>query len=518
MLEVRNLSVSTLSGRKILENVNFIANDGDKIAIIGEEGNGKTTLLKAIVNKNALTKSFIVSGTIKTDSDNIGYLEQILDPAWNNLTALDYILQQSPDSEPDYEIYNEFGTISQLASQFGLKEDFFDGVQKIGTLSGGEKVKLQLVKLMYKKPTLILMDEPTNDLDISTLEFLEDFINKKKCPIIYVSHDETLLEHTANHILHLEQIKRKTQPRVTFAPVGYTEYVKTRIAAFEKQDQIATQEQAERKEQLRITNEIKGRIQQANPGRTNSMRAVLAREARWERTKVTEHTETEDSIKVQFLNDETIPNQKVVLDLSMPKLSIGGHVLAKDIELNIVGPKKVVIVGNNGCGKSTLLKHIVNFYNTHDVSGIRFSYMPQNYDDFLDPNETPLDFLCEEAGKEEKEMIRQTLGRLKFTSDEMTTEIGRLSGGQRAKIYLTKLMLSDSNVLILDEPTRNLSPLSNPVVRSLFKSYGGAIISVSHDRKFISEVFDKAYELSDDGLKDADYLLDKNKSSGYEKE
>ena len=116
MLEVRNLSVSTLSGRKILENVNFIANDGDKIAIIGEEGNGKTTLLKAIVNKNALTKSFIVSGTIKTDSDNIGYLEQILDPAWNNLTALDYILQQSPDSEPDYEIYNEFGTISQLAS------------------------------------------------------------------------------------------------------------------------------------------------------------------------------------------------------------------------------------------------------------------------------------------------------------------------------------------------------------------------------------------------------------------
>lgn len=179
MLEVRNLSITTLSGRKILENVSFLANDGDKIAIIGEEGNGKTTLLRAIVNRESLSGSFIVNGTIKTDSNNIGYLEQILDPAWNDLTALDYILQDTPTSEPNYEIYNDFGDIAQIASQFGLKEDFLDGVQPIGTLSGGEKVKLQLLKLMYKKPTLILMDEPTNDLDISTLEFLEDFINKK---------------------------------------------------------------------------------------------------------------------------------------------------------------------------------------------------------------------------------------------------------------------------------------------------------------------------------------------------
>lgn len=135
---------------------------------------------------------------------------------------------------------------------------------------------------------------------------------------------------------------------------------------------------------------------------------------------------------------------------------------------------------------------------------------------FLNPNETPLDFLCKDADKEEKEMVRKTLGRLKFTSDEMTTEIKRLSGGQRAKIYLTKIMLSDSNVLILDEPTRNLSPLSNPAVRSLFSSYGGAIISISHDRKFISEVFDEAYELTKNGLKNADYLLKENNYRGLE--
>ena len=517
MLEVRNLCVSTLSGRKILENVNFIANDGDKIAIIGEEGNGKTTLLKTILNRDSMSHSFIIDGFIRTDSDNIGYLEQILDPEWKDLTAVDYLLKQSPNSEPDYEVYNGFGFIAQLASQFGLKEDFFDGIQPISTLSGGEKVKLQLIKLMYKKPTLILMDEPTNDLDIATLEFLEKFINNSEYPVIYVSHDEMLLERTANHILHLEQIKRKTQPRATFASLSYTDYVSTRLAAFAKQDQIATQEQAERKEQLRVTNEIKGRIQQANPGRTNSMRAVLAREARWERTEVTQHTESEDAIKVRFLNQESIPKQKIVLDLSIPKLEIDGRVLSKNIQLNVVGPEKIVIVGNNGCGKSTLIKHIVNFYSASDMSGIRVSYMPQNYDEFLDLDETPMDFLCENANKEEREMVRMTLGRLKFTSDEMLTKIKRLSGGQRAKIYLTKLILSDSNVLILDEPTRNLSPLSNPAIRNLFKSYGGAIISVSHDRKFISEVFDKAYELNENGLRSVDNLLKKDDSPNFDR-
>ena len=510
MLEVRNLSVSTLAGRKLLENVNFTANDGDKIAIIGEEGNGKTTLLKVIYNRRAMEKDFIISGTIINNSNNVGYLEQMLDPAWNHLTAVDYFLRETPTSEPDYEVYNDFGEIAQIVSQFGLKEDFLDGVQEIGTLSGGEKVKLQLTKLIYKKPSLLLLDEPTNDLDISTLEFLEDFINKTKSPIIYVSHDETLLENTANHILHLEQIKKKTEPRATFAALSYDDYVSTRSAALIKQDQIATQEQAERKEQLKITNEIKGRIQQANPGRTNSMRAVIAREARWERTEVTQHTDTEDSIKMRFTNTISLPAQKRVLDLNLPVLSNNGKELARNVKLSVVGPKKVVIVGNNGSGKSTLLKQIYNYYIDGDISGIEVSYMPQNYEDFLDLDKTPLDYLCEDASKQESELTRTILGRLKFTPEEMQSKIKVLSGGQRAKIYLTSLMLSKSNVLILDEPTRNLSPLSNPVIREFFKSYKGAIISVSHDRKFISEVFNEVYELTPGGLVRDDDLLKKN--------
>ena len=512
MLEVRNLSVSTLSGRKLLENVNFIANDGDKIAVIGEEGNGKTTLLKIIYNRKVMEKNFIITGTIVTNSNNIGYLEQMPDSGWNNLTSVDYFLRETPNSDPDYEVYNDFGEIAQIASQFGLKKDFLDGMQEIGTLSGGEKVKLQLTKIIYKKPTLLLLDEPTNDLDINTLEFLENFINKTKSPIIYVSHDETLLENTANHILHLEQIRRKTEPRATFSSLTYNDYICARNAALVKQDQIATQEQAERKQQLKITNEIKGRIQQANPGRTNSMRAVIAREARWERTEVTQHTDTEDSIKLRFINTVSMPAQKRVLDLDLPVLSNNGKVLARNIKLSVVGPQKIVIVGNNGCGKSTLLKQIYNYYLNNDISGIQVSYMPQNYEDLLDLNKTPLEYLSKDLSKQEGELIRTILGSLKFTPEEMQSKIKVLSGGQRAKIYLTSLMLSKSNVLLLDEPTRNLSPLSNPVIRKFFKSYEGAIISISHDRKYISEVCDEVYELTPNGLVRNDSLLKNNET------
>ena len=506
MLEVRNLSVSTLAGRKLLDGVTFVANDNDKIAIIGEEGNGKTTLLKAIYDKSLLAKDFVVSGSIVKPSD-IGYLEQILNPEWYNFTAVDYLLMKDINSEPDYAIYNDFGEISQLVSKFGLKEDFLDGVQPIGTLSGGEKVKLQLIKILYHNPSLILMDEPTNDLDIETLEMLEKFICESKTPIIYVSHDETLLERTANHILHLEQIKRKTEPRSTFSALSYNEYVSTRAAALIKQDQIATSEQAERKEQLRITNEIKGKIQQANPGRTNSMRAVIAREARWERTEVTQHTDTEDSIRLRFAYDAELPAKKQVLKLNLPVLENEDKVLAENVVLNVVGPQRVVIVGKNGCGKSTLLKQIYKKYMEEPVSGLKVSYMPQNYEDFLDMEGTPLDYLCHDASKQEQELVRTVLGRLKFTSQEMQTQIKYLSGGQRAKVYLTHLMMRESNVLILDEPTRNLSPLSNPAVREFFNSYQGAIISVSHDRKFISEVCDQVYELDKNGLKERTDLL-----------
>lgn len=503
MLEVKNLTVSTPNGRDILKDVSFILNDGDKLAVIGEEGNGKSTLLKAIYDKKLLN-FFAVSGEINKGKMTCGLLEQILDEEWNNFTAIDFFLKNTPKSEQNYEIYNDFGKISQIISNLNLDEEILEG-RRIGTMSGGEKVKLQLAKLWYQNPDLVLLDEPTNDLDIETLELLEDYIQKNEKIVVYVSHDETLLERTANCILHLEQIKHKSEPRFTFANLSYRDYVDERILKLAKQDQIATFEQARRREQKEIVNNMRNKLQSVNPGRANAMRAILAREARWEREGLTEHTDTEEQISLRYTSEVKLPARKVVLNLHLDKLAVGDKLLAQDVNLLVTGPEKVVIIGKNGCGKSSLIKEIYRKLYSEPLPGIKFLYMPQNYGDLLDENLTPIEFLCDSGEKKDIELIRTILGNLKFTSKEMEHKIGELSGGQKAKVYLTKIMREESNVLLLDEPTRNLSPLSNPAIRQFFKNYKGAIISVSHDRKFIGEVCDKVYRLDQSGLKRVDF-------------
>ena len=162
------------------------------------------------------------------------------------------------------------------------------------------------------------------------------------------------------------------------------------------------------------------------------------------------------------------------------------------------GSKKICIVGQNGIGKTTLLKKIAS--NLLERKDIRAEYIPQNYEDVLDLTQTPVDFLDTTGDKEERTRIRTYLGALKYTADEMERPIAELSGGQKAKVLLLKMSLSGTNVLILDEPTRNFSPLSGPVIRKMLSEFSGAIISISHDRKYIKEVCDTVYELTEKGL------------------
>lgn len=507
-MEIKNLSIETKDGRKLISNVSFSLNNNDKVAIIGEEGNGKTTLMKAIIKPEELSKDFNITGQVSPKNLKIGYLEQFFNKEWENQTPIDYILKETCSSEPNYDIYNDYFAFTKILTDLGLSEDFINSDQKISTLSGGEKVKLQILKILLSKPDILFLDEPTNDLDISTLNWLENFINSCDKPVLFVSHDETLLEKTANGILHLEQIKKKSEPRATFEKTGYKDYVSNRIARLDKQDQLATFEHAQRKEQEKTLREIKNKIQQQNPGRTNSMRAIISREGRWERTQLTEHTDVEDAIKICFNEKAKLPSKKIVLDLNLPELRVGERLLSKNITLKIVGPEKLVIIGNNGCGKTTLLKTILNYYSNTKLEGINVGYMPQNYDDLLESNISPENYLLKNSDNPDKErrtLIRTALGRLNFTEKEATSPISQLSGGQKAKLFLTNLVLKDYNVLILDEPTRNLSPLSNPVIRNILKNYEGAIISVSHDRKYIKEVCDRIEYLTTDGLKHMDF-------------
>ena len=195
-----------------------------------------------------------------------------------------------------------------------------------------------------------------------------------------------------------------------------------------------------------------------------------------------------------------IPTGKTVIEYELSKLMTpeGERILAEGIYLKIKGSEKICIIGANGAGKTTLLKKIAEeLLNRNDIKA---EYMPQTYEDLLDLDVTPVDYLDKTGDKEERTRIRTYLGSLKYTLDEMEHPIRELSGGQKAKVLLLRMSLSGANVLILDEPTRNFSPLSGPVIRKMLREFPGAVISISHDRKYIEDMCDKIYQLNPNGL------------------
>lgn len=505
MFTVENLSIETLKGRKLIEDLSFSLNPGDKMAIIGEEGNGKSTLLKALLNEDLVKSYCIVSGNINKYNLKIGYLEQKLNQDWDNLTVVDYFVRENPISEINYDKFAEIYKFEQALKKLHFDCSHFDNQTFIKVLSGGEKVKLQLAKISTIGYDVLFLDEPTNDLDIETLEILEKFILDTNAPVLYISHDETLLENTANRILHLEQIIRKTKPKFTLKRCTYSDYVNQRKRQIAHQTQIAYSERRERDKKEEILRNIKQKVENAlvaakkdpSSGRiiAKKMANIKAQEKKMDEEELTEIPSVEEAIKVIIDSSITIPNQKVVLNLDLKQLVVGEKVLAHNVKLLVHGPQKVAITGKNGCGKTTLLKKILEVIKF--TSSIKVGYFSQNYNEVLDYSKTAI----QEIQDCNNEVNAGTLiGCLKFTREEMFHKISDLSEGQKAKLALLKLTIEKNNVLILDEPTRNLSPLSGPVIREMLKSFNGAMITVSHDRKFISEVCDITYLLDENGL------------------
>ena len=488
MVEVRNFNIKLRnSDRYLLKNFNLILNNKDKAAIIGEEGNGKTTFIKSLISNKDILEYVDVEGIINVPK-NIGYLEQSLNELWLERELREFFLKDNPDLNENYEIYDDYKKTIEVFNSLRLDLNLLESERKISTFSGGEKVKFQLAKIMIKNPEFLILDEPTNDLDIETLEFLENFINNTDIPILYISHDETLLENTANMIIHLEQLKRKSDVRNTVSKISYKDYVEDRQKRIDKSIQEHNSETKDKKESLKKLNKIKDIIVANNPERQNQLRSLIAEEKRLEKDSITEKIETEDQIFLKISDIEEIPNSKVILDMHLDVLEVDGKNFANNINITLIGKEKLVILGKNGSGKTTLLKKILE--RLKQTPNIKVGYMPQNYDEVLKNYSKVLDFLSEN-NEESITRIRSLLGMLKFTSEEMLSDISNLSGGQKAKIFLLKMFLDKSNVLVLDEPTRNLSPLSNPVIRKILKEYPGSIISVSHDRKYIGEVCDK---------------------------
>ena len=509
MLQLRNVTISHKKDlHLLLEDFNLTLNPGDKAVLIGEEGNGKSTLLKWIYDPSLTEDYTEAEGERICPGERLGYLPQEMPAAGRQKTLAAYF-----EEAPDFWEHSPKER-QRLTRELGLPEDFPQSAQLLSTLSGGELIKAQLLKLLLADPTVLLLDEPSNDLDLQTLEWLESFIRRTDKTVLFISHDEMLIERTANVVIHLEQLRKKSRPRYTVARLPYREYVRQRESAFAQQ---AKEAQSERRDK-RIRDEKFRRIHdsveaaQANVSRQapsagrllkKKMHTVKSLERRFAREDedMTDFPEQEEAIFFKFDTARSaMPAGKTVLELELPELkNPEGRLLARDVSLFVRGPERIGIVGKNGVGKSTLLKEIAaRLLPRQDLSA---AYMPQNYADSLDGSLPPLEFLCPLGDKAEQTRIRTYLGAMRYTTEEMEHPMEELSGGQRAKLLLLQSSLSGANVLILDEPTRNFSPLSGPVIRRLLSEYPGAVISVSHDRKFLGEVCTKVYELTAAGLK-----------------
>lgn len=509
MLQIKNLTITHRKDlRLILEDFHLTLNQGDRAAIIGEEGNGKSTLIKWIYEPNMTEAYTECTGERICTKERLGYLPQEFPDTERCKTVYEYF------SQSDFFYNKTPKELSAMARQFCVEEGFFYSDQKMGSLSGGEKMKAELMRIFMEKPTVLLLDEPSNDMDIDTLKLLEEVILSWKGIVLYISHDETLIENTANVIIHIEQIARKTKCRYTIARVPYRQYVEQRIQSFDKQRKEAVNERGEKKKRdekyrrvMQSVEHAQNVITRQNPaaGRLlkKKMHAVKSMEKRFQREdeNMTEMPEMENAIYFKLGDKNSgIPAGKMVIEYSLDRLWMpdGSRVLAQDIFLRMQGAEKICIIGSNGSGKTTLLKKIAE--ELLQRKDIRAEYMPQNYEDILELEKTPVDFLDMTGYREDRTKIRTYLGSLKYTASEMERPIRELSGGQKAQVLLLKLSLSKANVLILDEPTRNFSPLSGPVIRQMIKEFSGAVISISHDRKYIDEVCDKVYRLSEQGL------------------
>lgn len=506
MLQARNINITMhASGRTMIEDLSFTLQKGEHAALIGEEGNGKSTLLKWLYDPKSVEEYAVVQGERRIDGV-MGYLPQELPKTDVDKTVAEYL-------EGTCELFClSPKEVASAARKLHVAPGLFYSDQTMGTLSGGERVKIQIAALLFRQCDLLLLDEPTNDLDLETVEWLESFLQAATQTVLFISHDELLLRRVATMVLHLEQVRRKTIPRATVSRRTYDDYLEEREAKFAHQAQIAQFEhdafRKKKERYLSIYQSVEHAQNSVSRGDPHSGRLLkkkmhcvtsIGRRLEKEEANLTEAPEAEWAILPKWKNDTVLPQGRTVLDFHLPRLTIGERTLAENIHLYASGGERICILGPNGCGKTTLL-HLL-YEDLITKPNLRVGFMPQRYDRMLDLQKTPVAFLAPNGDKASVTEARIYLGSMKYTTEEMEHPIAALSGGQQAKLLLLSLILSDADVLVLDEPTRNFSPLSAPAVRQLLSSYRGTIVSVTHDRKYLEEVATSVYRLEPSGLK-----------------
>lgn len=505
--KISNGSV-TLGANTILEDINFYVKDNDKIGIVGRNGCGKTTLLKAITNEYTLSDGY---DDLKIESSNdfkIGYVKQNITDNLN-MKMIDYIKESNSDileienklnsleqklsnsySEQVLNKYNDLqneyiykgGNTYKKEYEIALKKFGFTDIDKeklLNEFSGGQLTKLSLIRLLLSKPDLLILDEPTNHLDINSIEWLENYLKNYKKSIILVSHDRMFLDNICNIIYDIEygELKRYVG--------NYSSFVKKKEQDYEKQLKDYEYQQKEIKRLQYIADRF----------RYKPTKAKMA---------MSKLKQIEKMIKIDKPNKSNTKTFKINLKteensyrdvLKVKNLSIGYDKELCKLSFNLERQDKLGIIGENGIGKSTLIKTLTGLI--HPLSGkyiygdrVSIGYFSQNFEN-LDNNNTVYEEIDKAYPSMTPNEIRTLLGSFEFTGEDVFKKINDLSGGEKVKLSLCKILNNKPNLLILDEPTNHLDIISKDTIEKILTNYNGTIIMVSHDRYLINNVCNK---------------------------
>lgn len=517
---------------EIIKNASFNIEERERVAIVGINGAGKSTLLKIIMNEETPDDGMVTIAKDKT----IGFLSQHQDFELDNTifnavletkqdiisleqeirnlerkmsevtgTELDDLMKTYTNKNHEFELLNGYAYRSEVTGiikGLGFTEDDFD--KNVRRLSGGQKTRVALCKLLVSSPDIIILDEPTNHLDMKSIEWLETFLINYKGTVIIVSHDRYFLDKIVSKVIDIDQGEVRTYQG------NYSEYAKKKQDFIDARIKQYLNQQAEIKHQEAVITKLKSFNREKSIKRAESREKALEKIDRIEKP-----TEINNDIKLTL--EPNIESGKDVLTVTNLAKAFGEHQLFSDISFEIKKGERVALIGDNGTGKTTILKMINGILNP-DSGEIRLGskVYPGYYDQEqlnLDPDNTLYDELSNAFPDLTQTQVRNTLASFLFTNDDVFKKISDLSGGEKGRVALAKLMLSECNFLLLDEPTNHLDIDSKEILENVLKSYKGTVFFVSHDRYFINEAATRILDLTHKNvvnyIGNYDYYLEK---------
>ncbi|APZ45192.1 glycosyl transferase family 2 [Polaribacter reichenbachii] len=534
MLNVHNLTVSFM-GTDLFSGITFKLNKGDRIGLIGKNGAGKSTLLKVLskdIESSGGTMAFdkdVQIGFLRQDIDfvegrtileeayqafeEIKEIELKLDEINNQLaTRTDYeseaytqLIHDLTDNTERYELlggYNYQGDTEKILQGLGFQREDFDKLTD--TFSGGWRMRIELAKLLLQNNDILLLDEPTNHLDIESIIWLENFLKGYSGAIVLVSHDKMFLDNVTNRTIEISlgQIYDYKKP--------YSQFLLLRAEIKEKQLQAQKNQEKEIKQKQHLINKFKAKASKA------SMAQSLMKQL--DKVELIEVDQDDNAaMNVRFAISKE-PG-KIIVEAEDLYKSYGDKHVLEGVDLLIERNSKIAFVGQNGQGKSTLAKMMVGEipFEGHLKLGhnVEVGYFAQNQSEYLPPEKTVLEIMEDAATDSNRMRVRDMLGSFLFGGDAVDKKAKVLSGGERNRLALCKLLLQPFNVLIMDEPTNHLDIASKTVLKEALNNFNGTLIVVSHDREFLQGLTSTVYGFKDKEIKeylgDIDYFLEQHK-------